>query len=117
MSVTHPLPKIRFNDGDTGSSPIAAQLMTSGAIRIESDPDSCTLRAAFMDPAAVREFALELTALADLAEALDLAPLYWITCCPGTDIPVFRGAGGWCPSCQSTFTAAAPTPADARRPA
>lgn len=63
-------PKIRFESADGDSSPVEAAIQQDGRIRIESDPDSMRMRATWLTPAEVREFALELTGLADAAEAI-----------------------------------------------
>lgn len=65
-----PRPKIRFESDDGDSSPVEAGLQQDGRIRIVSDPDSMRMNAAWLTPAEVREFALELTGLADASEAI-----------------------------------------------
>ena len=65
-----PDPKIRFESADGDSSPVEAAIQRDGRIRIQSDPDSMHMNGAWLTPAEVREFALELTALADAAETI-----------------------------------------------
>ncbi len=68
--ITIPRPKIRFESEDGDSSPVEASIQHDGRVRIESDPDSMRMNAAWLLPSEVREFALELVALADAAEAI-----------------------------------------------
>ena len=63
-------PKIRFDPGPD-TSPIEATIAYDGRIRIQTDPDAMRLVSTFMTPAEAREFALELTGLADAAEAIN----------------------------------------------
>lgn len=65
-----PRPKIRFENADGDSSPVEASIAHDGRIAILSDPDSLRMNAAHLKPSDVREFALELTGLADAAEAI-----------------------------------------------
>jgi len=68
--TTIPRPKIRFESEDGDSSPIEAAIQHDGRIRVQSDPDSMRMNAAWLLPSEIREFALELTGLADAAEAI-----------------------------------------------
>ncbi len=68
--ITIPRPKIRFESEDGDSSPVEASIEHDGRVRIMSDPDSMRMNAAWLLPSEVREFALELVALADAAEAI-----------------------------------------------
>lgn len=68
--ITIPRPKIRFESEDGDSSPVEASIQHDGRVRIMSDPDSLRMNAAWLTPAEVREFALELTGLADAAEVI-----------------------------------------------
>jgi hypothetical protein len=63
-------PKIRFESADGDSCPVEADLQSDGRIRIQSDADSLAVNGAWLRPSEVREFALELTALADASEAI-----------------------------------------------
>ena len=67
MGIIH-RPKIRFESAVGDSSPIEATIQSDGRVRIESDPDSMRLNAAWLTPAEAREFAIELQGLADAAE-------------------------------------------------
>lgn len=65
-----PCPKIRYESADGDSSPVQASLEHDGRIRILADPDSMRMNAAWLTPAEARDFALELTGLADASEAV-----------------------------------------------
>jgi hypothetical protein len=70
MSYIRPETKIRFESADGDSSPVEASIQRGGRVRIQSDPDSLRMNAAWLTPAEVREFALELLGLADAAETI-----------------------------------------------
>jgi hypothetical protein len=70
MSYLTPHPRIRFESPDGDSPPVEASIQHDGRVRIQSDPDSLHMNAAWLTPAEVREFALELAGLADAAEAI-----------------------------------------------
>lgn len=63
-------PKIRFESEAGDSSPIEATIQGDGRLRVQSDPDSGHLNAAWMTTTETREFALELLGLADAADAI-----------------------------------------------
>ena len=64
-------PKVRFESAEGDSSPIQATLESGGRIRVMSDPDSGRMNAAWLTPAEVREFALELLGLADASDVIN----------------------------------------------
>ena len=70
MTYLIPAPKIRFESADGDSSPVEAALQRDGRVRIASDPDSMRMNGAWLMPSEVREFALELLALADISEII-----------------------------------------------
>ncbi len=63
-------PKVRFDPGPD-TSPIEATMQSDGRVRIKTDADSTHLHTTWLTPAEAREFALELTGLADAAEAIN----------------------------------------------
>jgi hypothetical protein len=63
-------PKVRFESASGDSSPIEAVVQYDGRVRLMSDPDSLRMNGAWLTPAEVREFAIELLGLADAAEVI-----------------------------------------------
>ena len=65
-------PKIRFEPSSADTSPIEAALTSDGRIRLVTDPDSMHLHTTWLTVAEVREFATELSGLADAAAVINL---------------------------------------------
>jgi hypothetical protein len=63
-------PKVRFESASGDSSPVEAVIQSDGRVRLVSDPDSLRMNGAWLTPAEVREFAIELLGLADAAEVI-----------------------------------------------